>query len=161
MLWLWWRSAARAPIQPLAWEPPYAAGVALKRQKMKIKNKKWKKKFLGGLYTFRSNLLHVTLYLMSIMSFLLALLLVFYIQPGGDVPPLWKKSTVPTKLSPVEREQHGEQRGKHINLRKQFFSEYTVGFCFGFHLRANFLAAPSHQGGTATKDCSRVGWQEG
>ena len=28
-LWL----AAAAPIRPLAWEPPYAAGVALKRQK--------------------------------------------------------------------------------------------------------------------------------
>ena len=28
LLWLWCRLAARAPIQPLAWEPPYAAGVA-------------------------------------------------------------------------------------------------------------------------------------
>ena len=31
LLWLWWRPAAAAPIRPLAWEPPYAAGVALKR----------------------------------------------------------------------------------------------------------------------------------
>ena len=29
------RPAATAPIRPLAWEPPYAAGVALKRQKTK------------------------------------------------------------------------------------------------------------------------------
>ena len=29
LLWLWCRLAAVAPIQPLAWEPPYAA--ALKR----------------------------------------------------------------------------------------------------------------------------------
>ena len=32
-LWLWRRPAATAPIQPLAWEPPYDVGVALKRQK--------------------------------------------------------------------------------------------------------------------------------
>ena len=31
LLWLWHRLAATAPIQPLAWELPYAAGVALKR----------------------------------------------------------------------------------------------------------------------------------
>ena len=32
---LWHRLAAAAPIQPLAWEPPYAKSVALKRQKTK------------------------------------------------------------------------------------------------------------------------------
>ena len=31
LLWLWRRLAAAAPIQPLAWEPPYAVGVALKK----------------------------------------------------------------------------------------------------------------------------------
>jgi len=31
LLWLWCRLAAEAPIQPLAWERPYAAGTALKR----------------------------------------------------------------------------------------------------------------------------------
>ena len=30
LLWLWCRLAAVAPIWPLTWEPPYAAGVALK-----------------------------------------------------------------------------------------------------------------------------------
>ena len=33
LLWLWHRVAATALIRPLDWEPPYAAGVALKRQK--------------------------------------------------------------------------------------------------------------------------------
>ena len=33
LLWLWHRPAATAPIRPLAWEPPYATGVDLKRQK--------------------------------------------------------------------------------------------------------------------------------
>ena len=35
LLWLWHRLAPIALIQPLAWEPPYATGVALKRQKKK------------------------------------------------------------------------------------------------------------------------------
>ena len=39
LLWLWCRLAAVAPIQPLAWEPPYAVGAALKRQKTKKKKK--------------------------------------------------------------------------------------------------------------------------
>ena len=30
LLWLWCRPAAVAPIQPLAWEPPYAVCAALK-----------------------------------------------------------------------------------------------------------------------------------
>ena len=42
-LWLWCRPTAGAPIQPLAWEPPYALGAALKqRQKKKKKRKKEK-----------------------------------------------------------------------------------------------------------------------
>ena len=31
--WLWCRPAAAASIRPLAWEPPCAAGVALKKEK--------------------------------------------------------------------------------------------------------------------------------
>ena len=34
-LWLWHRLAATVPIGPLTWEPPYAAGMALKKQKTK------------------------------------------------------------------------------------------------------------------------------
>ena len=37
LLWLWCRLAATAPIRPLSWEPPHAAGVDLKGQKDKIK----------------------------------------------------------------------------------------------------------------------------
>ena len=37
LLWLWCRPAATAPIRPLAWEPPYAMGEALGRQKDKNK----------------------------------------------------------------------------------------------------------------------------
>ena len=37
LLWLWRGPAATAPIRPLAWEPPYATGVVLKRQKEKKK----------------------------------------------------------------------------------------------------------------------------
>ena len=35
LLWLWFRPAAVAPIQPLAWELPYALGVILKSKKKK------------------------------------------------------------------------------------------------------------------------------
>ena len=38
LLWLWCRQAARAPFQPLAWEPPYAADAALKKTKKKKRN---------------------------------------------------------------------------------------------------------------------------
>ena len=40
LLWLWHRPAAAAPIGPLAWESPYAVGVALKSKKKKKKQKK-------------------------------------------------------------------------------------------------------------------------
>ena len=39
LLWLWCRPAAVAPIQPLAWDLPYAAPVALKIKKKKKKKK--------------------------------------------------------------------------------------------------------------------------
>ena len=35
LLRLWWRPETVAPIGPLAWEPPYAIGVALKSKKRK------------------------------------------------------------------------------------------------------------------------------
>ena len=41
-LWLWHRLVAIALMQPLAWECPYAIGVALKKQKAKKKKKKRK-----------------------------------------------------------------------------------------------------------------------
>ena len=39
LLWLWRRPAAAAPIGHLAWEPPYAAGVALEKAKGQKKKK--------------------------------------------------------------------------------------------------------------------------
>ena len=36
-MWLWFRPAAVALIQPLAWKPPYATGAALKKKK-RLKN---------------------------------------------------------------------------------------------------------------------------
>jgi len=44
LLWLWRRLAATALIRPLAWEPPYATGVALKKTKRQKRQKKKKKK---------------------------------------------------------------------------------------------------------------------
>ena len=39
LLWLWRKLAATALIRPLAWEPPYAMGVALGKTKKKKKKK--------------------------------------------------------------------------------------------------------------------------
>ena len=46
LLWLWRGLAATAPIGPLAWEPLYAAGTALKKKKKKKKKKQKRKKIL-------------------------------------------------------------------------------------------------------------------
>ena len=43
LLWLWHRPAPMAPTGPLAWEPPYASGAALKvlkKEKLAIKEYK-------------------------------------------------------------------------------------------------------------------------
>ena len=49
--WLWCGPAAVAPFRPLAWEPPYAAGVALKKKKKKKKRHRWKQRIqLGNHY---------------------------------------------------------------------------------------------------------------
>ena len=39
LLWLWCMLVATAPIWPLAWEPPYAAGVALEKAKRQQQQK--------------------------------------------------------------------------------------------------------------------------
>jgi len=48
LLWLWHRLVATAQIRPLAWEPPYAVGVALEKTKRQKKKKKLKEKVLFG-----------------------------------------------------------------------------------------------------------------
>ena len=44
--WLWCRPAATAPIRPVAWEPPHAAGVALEKAERPKKKKKKKRLLL-------------------------------------------------------------------------------------------------------------------
>ena len=44
LLWLWCRPKAVALIIPLAWEPPYAVGEALRKTKRPKQNKKKKTK---------------------------------------------------------------------------------------------------------------------
>ena len=47
LLWLWCRPVAAAPIGPLAWEPPYAAGTALEKTK---KEKRKKNLYVSGFH---------------------------------------------------------------------------------------------------------------
>jgi len=42
LLWFWHRLAVTAPIRPLAWEPPYAAGAAQEMAKRQKKKKELK-----------------------------------------------------------------------------------------------------------------------
>ena len=44
LLWLWCRVVATAPIRPLAWEPPYAAGAAQEIATTTTTTKKTKRK---------------------------------------------------------------------------------------------------------------------
>ena len=53
LLWLWRRPLATALIRPLAWEPPYAMGAALKRQKNnknKFKKTKMSKEKMAAIF---------------------------------------------------------------------------------------------------------------
>ena len=43
LLWLWCRPVTTAPIRPLAWEPPHAAGAALEKAKRQKKRKEKEK----------------------------------------------------------------------------------------------------------------------
>ena len=60
LLWLWCGLAAVAPIQPLAWEPPYAADAALK-EKEKEKKKKECSLALFQASSYLTNLVQGTL----------------------------------------------------------------------------------------------------
>ena len=51
-LWLWCRPAAIVLIRPLAWELPYAAGIALKSKKKKRKEKKEETNTCSVLFVF-------------------------------------------------------------------------------------------------------------
>ena len=44
LLWLWSSPAAAVPIGPVAWEPPYAMGVAQKDKKKKKKKERKKER---------------------------------------------------------------------------------------------------------------------
>ena len=55
------RLVASAPIQPLAWDPPYALGVAIKRQ-----NTKKKKKRMCSIFTKKT--VHLLMYIEENLS---------------------------------------------------------------------------------------------
>ena len=53
LLWLWCRLVATGPIRPLAWEPPYAAGVALEKAKRQSINQSINKRTLSQWRAFQ------------------------------------------------------------------------------------------------------------
>ena len=54
------RLVATALISPLAWEPPYAAGAALKRQKKKEKKKRYLKPYVHCSIIYNNQEMEVT-----------------------------------------------------------------------------------------------------
>ena len=54
LLWLWHRPVATAPIRPIAWEPPYATGAALKKRQKQTPVTGTKKKLFGFFLIFRA-----------------------------------------------------------------------------------------------------------
>ena len=48
VLWLWCRPMATAPMRPLAWEPPCAAGVEKERKEGEKERRKEERKEEGG-----------------------------------------------------------------------------------------------------------------
>ena len=56
LLWLWRRPAAMALIRPLAWEPPFAMGVALEKTKTKRQKKKKKEKEMDFILKEKSSM---------------------------------------------------------------------------------------------------------
>ena len=77
LLWFWHRPVATAQIQPLAWEPPYAMGVAqeiAKKDKKKIKNKiKSKKRWKPETMMEESENAHTMVYQTLMLVITLAL----------------------------------------------------------------------------------------
>ena len=76
-LWLWWcRPGATAPIWPLAWEPPYATGVAQEKAK-RPKNKETNKKTISILPTQEHS---ISFYLFVLFSISFISVIVFQVQ---------------------------------------------------------------------------------
>ena len=65
---LWCRPAATAPVLPLAWEPPYAIGAALKR-KDKNKNTYFKCLKFNFIYVFVGNETKIDYYIHLLLPY--------------------------------------------------------------------------------------------
>ena len=77
LLWLWYRPAAAAPIRPLAWELPYATGVAKKKIKQTKLLSHYKISKLSRLFCTRENF--STRYLLVLALFIFCKSLFFII----------------------------------------------------------------------------------
>ena len=64
---LWHRLAATAPIRPVAWEPPYAMGAALKGQQTKKQTNKQTNKNTAGILRLQTSL-HVATQFYNLQS---------------------------------------------------------------------------------------------
>ena len=67
LLWLWSRLAATGPIRPLAWEPPYAMGVALQKAKRQKKKKGRQMWYILRVHTHRGTHIYTYIYVVNMV----------------------------------------------------------------------------------------------
>ena len=79
LLWLWSRLEAPTPVLPLAWEPPYSAGAALKKKK-KRRRKEKRKKEKGNLSCFSLLEGYLVLFWLSLQH-------IEILRPGNEPKP--------------------------------------------------------------------------
>ena len=114
LLWLWRRPVATAPIRPLAWEPPYAAGAAQEiattttKKRQKTKKKKKKKRV-------QRSMSKSTLSVLSSRTFMLSLQ-EDGVQEDGPVPGLGE-----VRMPPGE--DPWLRTGKNPKVKAGFFRE--------------------------------------
>ena len=99
LLWLWCRPSATAPIRPPAWEPPYAAGEALKSKKKKKKKSPQSEEYTRETCPefYRKSLSHKehrTLSSLSNLCFLSEKSTLGFVYPVGCLKPFFLSEVV-------------------------------------------------------------------
>ena len=122
LLWLWCRLAATVPIGPLAWEPPYAVGAALKKKKTVVRINMWSCLWVHELTELEEDtsfflanhhlLLGDSLWFLWRISFVLVVLLGAYItrpltSRTGASGPAWARSDSGWEIWTPSRKAHG------------------------------------------------------
>ena len=125
LLWLWHRPAATAPIRPLAWEPPYTAGMALEKTKKKKKKGKRKINFTLGLSIFLWRLTSIIYYIIIHNIIIISFSSLFTVQLITGKGKCTICSALPHPKAQFESKNwlHIKERIRYIQLRPEIKQE--------------------------------------